>query len=645
MARNALYRRLCSPEILQLGWHLAQADIRDDFFRDAAGYADFAASLRQRIQYLLRDLEAGRFRPRHLIEVDVPKSGLSVRPGNVLPMTEATVLHALMFLIAPKLDKKLSSQVFSCRLGKDWKKKAAKGERIFREADREIPFLKRTTIRKFDPFEPWYAAWPDFDKARREAVLTEGYTHLTRTDITAYFENIDLGILENLLRENLRTEPQLIRLLMRTLEAWTRRTSVGTRVGRGIPQGNDVSSFLANIHLIPLDDALAEFAKKKSAVWFRYVDDVEVYTKSAEDARAVVFVINEVLRTLHLNLQGSKTEILSGTELVKELSNPDQDLIDGVWEELGKLDCRDRANAKAVTAELKKLRPVAARFRRGLPDSVKKLDKKANRAVRRLMTCWGRAGRPYLKEVALVSLKELPELRMLDKALSYLSQLDYSLHQSIAESLIEMLEDDAFLLPYQAARVIEQVGMLHPRNPGGIASRVRKYALARKREWTVRQKAGETISVYPYREDHAASVSEGLLADPDPWVRRAGLVLAVRGPVQKVRSRVRELIYYPDPPLSELALYYDRHLRDDNFVRTQLASLRKGNQSDFSHSKQLARFWLISCHESPKIVAELRAYIEAINTKSARVAWHRDALLNRTAWVVAPGGSSSTAST
>ena len=42
MARNTLYKRLCTRETLQIGWHLAQADSRDDFLLDVVGYADFA---------------------------------------------------------------------------------------------------------------------------------------------------------------------------------------------------------------------------------------------------------------------------------------------------------------------------------------------------------------------------------------------------------------------------------------------------------------------------------------------------------------------------------------------------------------------------------------------------------------------------
>ena len=629
-----MYKRLCRPETLRTGWHLAHRDSRDDFLRDVVGYADFGASLSEHITYVLRDLLAERFQPRHILEVDVPKSGLSVRPGNVLPLPDAMVLHAIVLLIAPRLDKKLSDQVFSYRLASDWEKKISTGKAMFRQAPREIPFLRNVTIRQFDPFESWYDAWPEFDRIRRDAVLSDGYTHLTRTDITAYFENIDLRILENALREALPSEPLLVQLLLRILAAWTRRTEGGTPVGRGIPQGNDVSSFLANIYLLPLDKVLTTFCKRHDATWFRYVDDIDVYTRSADAARAVVFEINESLRSLYLNLQGSKTDILAGRDLVDEHDTRDQLVVDKVWSGLERMNCRAKLNAKNVTALLRDLRPLTKRFRRGLPASVQSLGKTDNRLLRRLMTCYGRAGRPYLKNVALACLTELPELRVLDKSLRYLGHLDYRLHRELVVEMLEMLEGGTFPLPYQSARVIEQIGIMHPHVLPSIASRVRKYALDSKRNWMVRQKAGETIAVYPYREDHAWSVAEKLLDDPEPWVRRAGLVLLTRAKVQTVRDRLQDLTYHPDPPLSELVLYYERHLRDDGFAEEQLSVLRKGNQSDLSLSRKVTLWWLVSCSPSKLVVRYLRRYLESVNSRSARICWHRDRLLTRTKWVV-----------
>ena len=89
---------------------------------------------------------------------------------------------------------------------------------------------------------------------------------------------------------------------------------------------------------VPLDRALNTFCKKRDAKWFRYVDDVKVFTKSERDAREAVFVINDALRALHLNLQGSKTEILSGESLKYELSNDDFDVVDEAIVKVRKLD-------------------------------------------------------------------------------------------------------------------------------------------------------------------------------------------------------------------------------------------------------------------------------------------------------------------
>src|SRR5438067_264660 len=115
MATDHLFRQLCSPELLRAGWHLAQADSRDDFVTDPVGHADFAANLTARLTYLIQEIQSHRYRPRHLLEIDVPKSGLSVRPGNVLPIEESTLLHSIICLLAPKLDRRLDSAVYSYR--------------------------------------------------------------------------------------------------------------------------------------------------------------------------------------------------------------------------------------------------------------------------------------------------------------------------------------------------------------------------------------------------------------------------------------------------------------------------------------------------------------------------------------------------
>src|SRR5208283_656801 len=177
MAQDQLFKKLCRPEIIRIGWHLAQSDSRDDFVRDPVGHTDYASNLAIHINYLIEQLQAYRYRPRHLIEVDVPKSGLSVRPGNVLPIEEATILHSIIYLLAPKLDKKLDASVYSYRLHPEWEKKVKNGESLFREVNIVLPFLKNRTLRTISPFDAWYERWPAFEKDANNAAVKEGYTH------------------------------------------------------------------------------------------------------------------------------------------------------------------------------------------------------------------------------------------------------------------------------------------------------------------------------------------------------------------------------------------------------------------------------------------------------------------------------------
>ena len=109
MAQNQLFKELCKPEVMQVGWHLAQQDSRDDFVTDPVGHADFASNLKDRLQHVVEQVQTLRYRPQHLLEIDIPKSGLSVRPGNVLPIEEASLLHAIVYLMVPHLDKKLDN--------------------------------------------------------------------------------------------------------------------------------------------------------------------------------------------------------------------------------------------------------------------------------------------------------------------------------------------------------------------------------------------------------------------------------------------------------------------------------------------------------------------------------------------------------
>lgn len=632
---DQLFKELCKPETMRIGWYLAQNDSRDDFVTDPIGNADFASNLDERLEHVVEQVQTYRYRPRHLLEIDIPKSGLSVRPGNVLPIEEASVLHAIVYLLAPLIDKRLDKQVYSYRLRPDWAFRVKKKHSLFRQSPIEFPFLKRATIRLISPFEAWYELWPEFEAQAIQAYTEEGYTHLTKTDITAYFENIDLRLLESQLRALLkREEGKVLQVLFRILEGWTRVTSGGSPIGRGIPQGNEIGSFLGNAYLVPLDRALSAFCKARGAKWFRYVDDVKVFTKSEQDARQAVFVINDALRALHLNLQGGKTEILSGERLKSELDNADISLVDATLDKVKTLDPCRISDAKKITTHLRPIADLRSRFTKGLPESVTTLNTKQNRLFRRLLTLYGRCRRTHFRAAAFAAIRHLPDMRMLDKTLTYISQLPFGMHDSALVELVQIIEQEELPFPYQVACVIAAVGRLHPSRPNDVATRLRQFvANGPKRDWFVVQRVFEAMATYPYHEKRALSFANNGLKHRHPMVRRAAFLMLLRSPKHEVRKRIGQLIYHADPGVSRLALHFLRHIQDRPFAERELNRLKSASKTDLAAQRALPVLYAMAATEDKLIGQKVHQHVaQAPATKSEKLRWHWDKLLELTEW-------------
>lgn len=640
MANDQLFSQLNKPEIIKIGWHLAQGDSRDDFVRDSVNHADYAFNLSDRLAYLIEQIRSHRYRPRYLIEVDVPKSGLSVRPGNVLPIEEASILHAAIYLLAPKLDKKLDSSVYSYRLHPDWEKKAIKGQSLFREVKVDIPFLKKGTIHSISPFEAWYERWPAFEEDARKVYLSGLYSHLTKTDIFSFFEHIDLRVLHDLLRSLVKSEEKLLQLIFTILSGWTRASNDGLPINRGIPQGNDVSSFLGNIFLIPLDRALDRFCKKRDGRWFRYVDDVKIYTRSEEDAREVVFEINNVLREMHLNLQGGKTEILSGPELIREHDNAKLDKVNKVFNNIRKLS-QQKKDAKKVTKELKQISPYLSGFTKNLPYSVRGLKGKENRLFRRLLATYGIAGRTRkgLNDTVYTTIRELPDMRVLRSCLGYLAKQDIKNHDEVVTKLLELVENGSLLFPYQVAAVLEASIRLHPSTLRSVASRVRAYALGqnlrKKSDWMVVQKALEVIAAYPYKDKYITNICRRYSKHEHPMVRRAAIMLLPRAPKKDARKYLVELGRHPDSGVSRLAQYLYQLYSDNCYAQQELAKLRNSNFSNNSLIRRIYQLYAASATETKEIAKDVFETTEILNrSPSVNIRWHGKQIQERTFWSI-----------
>ncbi len=596
-----LYDKLSDIKILQRAWHLARNDSRADFMFDPYRFSDFAFRLDIHLQGIQRNLKSRMYHPNPLLNIDVPKSSLAVRPGSVLSIEDKIVMFAIASLIAPLLDKKLPATVYSWRLKKGKKQLFHDHELL------KFPFLKRTTIkRRVDFVEPWYATWPRFIEELEIAYEKEGYCHMVASDITAYFENIDLGLLRDLLLQHLPHQHRIINFLISLLQFWSWPTIYGGSSMRGIPQGNGVSSFLGNIYLLPLDKAFQQLSKCRDIKYFRYMDDVEVMTKDVHIARDCLFLMNEKLRELRLNIQGSKTRILQGSEIKDELFD----------------DRRDRVNKVIDTIERRRKFSIGERvdFFNRLKEEQKKvigrrklIRDKELRLFRRIITGFTLLRHPGIVSTVLNQMERNPDSRLLNSAVRYTRT--QSRKTTITNRFVDFLINRKLLFPYQEAHCF--MALRYQRDiSSNIWEEARKKLRSRKTHWYVRQQAAQLISLKSLSKIELDSLRKQSSEEVNIEVKRTMMQALTQYPREGLVEIARELLDETDPKLQRLGHYWNGMLSDKSKANEQIKSLFR----DFCEDVLIDRLYeveIVAKAEDPvirrKILSNLKRVQKSIH--------------------------------
>jgi len=462
---DRLWKKLLTKNTLIRGWHLSRLDARQDFAEDLYSTDVYGIDLDLRIKEIASRLRTETCQPKPLLRLEVPKGSLGFRPGSVISIQDRIVVSAIVFLMAENIDQQFPDSVYSWRLKNPLPKKGP----IFKETDiTKLPFLKKKTIRRyFDPFIPWYNVWPDFDKKSRQAFIEEGYRYLATSDIAAYFENIQLPILRDQLLQHFPEEPQLVNLLFTFLEAWSLKTSDGRVHLRGIPQGNFVSSFLGNLFLLPLDRKFTDFEKNREVRYFRYMDDVRVFTKRIEDARFSVFMMDRELRRLHLNVQTAKTKILDhkAGEIAQAFVD---DRVDEISEMLQEIDNRYKNKEiprRKKDRYLRRLNDIAKKEVPGkqkLIGSRPPLEGLSARAFARWTYAHSRLGSNRYVDRLLKEIAQNPEYKLTKKLIN--TTRLFPEKRKIETAVLHFLKSNQNIFPHQEAeclRALRYLGHVH----------------------------------------------------------------------------------------------------------------------------------------------------------------------------------------
>jgi len=155
-------------------------------------------------------------------------------------------------------------------------------DRLLHQAAHQVISLK------FEPefkdhsygFRPGRNAHQAVQQAQKN--IHEGYDYIVDIDLKSFFDEVDHGILMQLLYRKVKC-PITLRLLRKWLKAPIEIDGKLTKRTKGVPQGSPLSPLLSNIMLHELDKEL----ERRGHRYVRYADDFSIYTKSKKAARRV----------------------------------------------------------------------------------------------------------------------------------------------------------------------------------------------------------------------------------------------------------------------------------------------------------------------------------------------------------------------
>ena len=258
----------------------------NDFLPDILHFIDTKTVKTEILGNLRNELDNNSFYATDLVTMNVPKDNFLLRPCASPCLKDWILYEALVTYIGSKVDKKLGRRVFSSRF----------------DASGELTHWSEQW-KKFDR-QFWY----DFNK---------GFQYVVKTDITAYFANIEIKKLRKCaisLLGNSDESKQIVDFLFdRLLSPWTLR---GENQGFGLPQGSAASSVLGNIFLYHVDGTLM---RDRDIRYLRYSDDIRILAETEPRAKTALKTLIIELRRLGLDLNEKKTQILDRQKAEREL--------------------------------------------------------------------------------------------------------------------------------------------------------------------------------------------------------------------------------------------------------------------------------------------------------------------------------------
>lgn len=254
------YQELCSKENLETAYENAKKGKSNKRY-----VIEFEKDLKSNLNLLRLELIFHSYHPQPLksFVIKDPKT----RVISKSEFRDRIVHHALYKIIEPIFDKTFNYDSYANRKGKGTSK----------------------AIQRFEQFQ------------RKVSKNNTKNCFVLKADIKHYFENVNLDILVNILKNKIKDE-KIIWLIKIILKNYNK--------DKGMPLGNLTSQFFANVYLNELDQYIKHILKVK--YYIRYVDDFVILSSSKEELTILKEKINYfLLEQLKLTLHPEKSEIIN----------------------------------------------------------------------------------------------------------------------------------------------------------------------------------------------------------------------------------------------------------------------------------------------------------------------------------------------
>lgn len=570
MTSSSLYTQLLSTNTLKIGWHLYRRDQKQNFIETFYPTAVASAELDTTIEEIRKRLINNDYKPRNLLRVEIPKKGLGVRPGATMWVEDAIVMNAIMYLLVFQLNSTLSPNVYSFRLREDVikRKKYENGKDLFNSHTiAELPFLKKSTIyKKFLQYDEWYTTWVEFDQRAKDNITTKRYQYMATSDISAYFENIQLPILKNQITQVITDEAKLINLLFDILMNWTERTSDGEILYRGLPQGSSVFSFFGNLYLKPIDDYFLSHEAKNEFEYFRYMDDVKFFTNDLNLAKKLLLELNRELRKLHLNTQSAKTQIFNEAnnhEISHELIDYRIEKLKEI--EIGNINKLSPRDKKDLLIKIEKIISEKSYNGTTIKGHKKPLSGLDMRLFQLYITSCCALKNPkfinsYFRELSLnfdqKLLKKLPTITRV-----------FSNNLSLEKRIIEFMNSKEIIIPYQKAMCIKSLRYLN-KISNTTQDLIYNILIDTESDYYTRFESAMLLSTIKLTIEQIKKLQDLWTNETNIFLQSALSFVLVQSPDKGLL--MKKLLFYPNTELNKVYLLFYNLRNTPPFVKDKI---------------------------------------------------------------------------